>query len=261
MTTSTRSTSDCGIVLMSTTPLAVEPTDRRPSISTSVRTVPRLRRLSALMPAMPLLSSRREFDGRMDAASAGSWLTKSAMLLVGEVFWISSCVSTITGVGASKPSRVTREPVTTICSTGAASTLSGAAVASCANAGALWTSAMAVMATPRRPLRPSGRRICSKLRISAVPFLPRAEPHAARGVPRRGAGLAALFVPPDHLADAWPAFLYFVMFVIRSGHRRSRSAQTADFVTTRLQGGCGGSTAWPLTWRYGHIARRYGVAE
>jgi hypothetical protein len=116
VTTSTRWTSDWGMVLTSTIPLAVEPTERRPLTSTRVRTVPRLRRLSALIPAWPLLSSRRELDGRIDAASAGSWLTKSAMLLVGELFSISSSVRTWSGVGAWNPSRTTRVPVTTISS-------------------------------------------------------------------------------------------------------------------------------------------------
>ena len=36
------------------------------------------------MPAWPLLMLRRELDGRVEPASDGSWLTKSAMLLVGE---------------------------------------------------------------------------------------------------------------------------------------------------------------------------------
>ena len=38
--------------------------------------------------------------GRVEPASEGSWLTKSAMLLVGEVFSISSRVRTVSGVGA-----------------------------------------------------------------------------------------------------------------------------------------------------------------
>jgi hypothetical protein len=59
------------MVLMSTSPVIVDPTDRRPSIRTSVRISPRLRRLSALMPAWPLLRLRREFSGRVEPASAG----------------------------------------------------------------------------------------------------------------------------------------------------------------------------------------------
>jgi hypothetical protein len=52
------------------------------------------------MPAWPLLMLRRELDGRVEPASAGCWLTKSAILLVGELFWMSSVFSTVRGVGA-----------------------------------------------------------------------------------------------------------------------------------------------------------------
>jgi hypothetical protein len=112
VTTSTLFTSACGMVLTSTRPVTVEATERRPSSSTSVRGSPRLRRLSALMPACPLDRLRRELPGRVDPASAGIWFTKSAMLLDGEEFWISSWVSTVTGVGAWNPSRMMRVPVT-----------------------------------------------------------------------------------------------------------------------------------------------------
>ena len=115
---------------MSTRPVIVEPTDRRPSSSTSVRTSPRLRRLSVLTPASPELIARRELAGRVLPASAGCWLMKSARLLVGEVFRMSSSVSTVSGVGAAKPSRTTRLPVTTMSSTlgSAAAVVAGAAV-------------------------------------------------------------------------------------------------------------------------------------
>lgn len=127
--------------------------------------------LSALMPAEPFEMLRRELAGRVEPASCGIWLTKSAILFDGEVFWISCCVSTTSGVGAWKPSRATRDPVTMIWSPGAASTFSVVAVAaSCASAGALWTSAMAVMAAPRRAFRLSGRRICSRLRMLCSPL-------------------------------------------------------------------------------------------
>jgi hypothetical protein len=77
----------------------VEGTDRRPLISTSVRVSPKLRRLRALMPAWPLLMLRREFDGRVEPASDGIWLTKSATLLLGELLSMSVVFSTVTGIG------------------------------------------------------------------------------------------------------------------------------------------------------------------
>ena len=66
------------------------------------------------MPAWPFEMLRREFDGRIEPASAGSWFTKSAMLFDGDERWISSMLRTVSGVGASNPSRTMREPVTRI---------------------------------------------------------------------------------------------------------------------------------------------------
>ena len=66
------------------------------------------------MPAEPLDRLRRELAGLVEPASCGIWLTKSAMLFVGDVFWMSCCVSTVSGVGAWKPSRRMRVPVTRI---------------------------------------------------------------------------------------------------------------------------------------------------
>ncbi len=132
--------------------------------------------LSALMPAEPFEILRRELAGRVEPASCGSWLTKSAILFDGEVFWMSCCDRTTSGVGAWKPSRATREPVTMIWSDSAASVLSAAEASSCASAGAACTSASAVIAAPKRP---SGPRTCSISRISAVPCCPSRTPQGA----------------------------------------------------------------------------------
>ena len=109
------------------------------------------------MPARPELIARREFEGRVDPTSAGSWLTKSAMLFVGEVLRISSCVATVSGVGDLKPSRTMRVPVTMM-SSGAMSpglvsgggglASAGAAGVVCAKAGAASAIDKAVNAVP-----------------------------------------------------------------------------------------------------------------
>ena len=58
-------------------------------------------RVSALMPAAPLLSEPEELAAVELPATDGSVLTKSAMLFVGEVLRISSCVATVSGVGGT----------------------------------------------------------------------------------------------------------------------------------------------------------------
>jgi hypothetical protein len=99
VTTSTRSISACGKVLMSTTPVRLDATERWPSSSTRVRDAPRLRRLSALRPARPLEIAELELAGVALPASCGSSLTKSATLLEAE-FAICSDPTTVSGVGA-----------------------------------------------------------------------------------------------------------------------------------------------------------------
>src|SRR4051812_39497835 len=137
------------MVLMSTQPKIVEPTERRPSIRISVRPSPRLRRLSALMPAEPFEMLRRELAGLVEPASCGSWLTKSAMLLVGDVLLMSSRVRTVSGVGDWNPSRMTRVPVTTISrsASAAGAAVGWAAAAAAPTAGTVWAEAAPAKAT------------------------------------------------------------------------------------------------------------------
>src|SRR5690606_34695640 len=78
VTISTLLISACGKVLMSTVPLDIEPTERRPSNNTSVRVLPSERRLTELTPARPLLCSRLVVGGVLLPAILGSSLTKSA---------------------------------------------------------------------------------------------------------------------------------------------------------------------------------------
>ncbi len=100
VTISTFLTSACGNVLMSTVPLAIEPTERLPSSSTSVRLLPRLRRLIELMPAVPPLMLRFDVAGAVLPATDGSSLTKSATLERPEACRSASPI-TVTGVGVS----------------------------------------------------------------------------------------------------------------------------------------------------------------
>jgi hypothetical protein len=163
VTTSTLFTSICGMVLTSTSPVTVDPTERRPSSSTSVRSEPRLRRFSALMPACPLDRLSRELDGRVEPAIDGSWLTKSAMLFDGELFWISSSVSTVSGVGDWKPSRTMRVPVTTTSGPAGSGPVVGSGVWTvavllgcvCAVAGTASASAARLLNPKRKALRRS----------------------------------------------------------------------------------------------------------
>ena len=185
MTTSTLRISDCGMVLTSTSPVTVDGTERRPSSSTSVLTSPRFLRLSALMPACPLDRLSRELDGLVDPASEGSWLTKSATLFDGALLAISSAVITVRGVGAWKPSRTMRVPVTTtspapstagLASVGCTVAALDSPVASCGGGASPWASwgdgtgvcaaapAAAISATaldsvPRASRRPDARPI------------------------------------------------------------------------------------------------------
>ena len=165
VTISTVLISACGKVLMSTSPVIVDPTERRPSSSTSVRTSPRLRRLSVLTPASPELIASRELAGRVLPASAGCWLMKSARLLVGDWLWISCCDSTESGVGERKPSRTMRLPVTTICSSVPTASAVEVVVEVWANAGAALIKAIAAAAVPNPPELPNERRILPRLRI------------------------------------------------------------------------------------------------
>ncbi|KAK0360668.1 hypothetical protein LTR94_026407, partial [Friedmanniomyces endolithicus] len=129
--------------------MTLDPTERRPSSSTSVRISPSARRFSALIPARPELIARRELAGRKLPATAGIWFTKSARLLVGELFWISCWVSTVSGVGDWNPSRTTRDPVTRISPSAcvsAAVAWSVCGTASCANAGVAMHSAARLVA-------------------------------------------------------------------------------------------------------------------
>ncbi len=71
MTTSTRWTRAWGKSLISTAPVTVEATERRPSSSTRVRGTPSPRRLSALTPAVPELIEALEDCGETLPASAG----------------------------------------------------------------------------------------------------------------------------------------------------------------------------------------------
>jgi hypothetical protein len=115
VTTSTRSISACGKVFTSTWPVVVEATERCPSNSTRVRAAPRLRRLTELMPAAPLLSEPLLLADVPLPRTAGSVLTKSEMLAGASAF-NSLAVTTLTGVGALYPLRSIRDPVTTIVS-------------------------------------------------------------------------------------------------------------------------------------------------
>ena len=87
------------MVLMSTKPVAELATERWPSTSTSVRLAPRLRRLTALIPALAPDSEAVDEAGEADPEMAGIWLTKLA-ILGGDCDWMSSAPSTLTGVGA-----------------------------------------------------------------------------------------------------------------------------------------------------------------
>lgn len=69
--------------------------------------------LSALMPAEPLDSEVNWLAFGRACERSGTGRMKSAILFVGDVFWMSCCVSTVSGVGAWKPSRM-RVPVTRI---------------------------------------------------------------------------------------------------------------------------------------------------
>ena len=57
-----------------------------------------------------------EFCGLIEPLKAGSWLSESARFC-GATDSICCASSTVTGVGASAPDRITREPVTTSSST------------------------------------------------------------------------------------------------------------------------------------------------
>ncbi len=102
-------------------------------------------------------------DGRVLPATAGIWLTKSARLFVGEVFWISCCVSTVSGVGAWKPSRTMRVPVTTTSGPAGSGPVVGSGVWTvavllgcvCAVAGTASASAARLLNPKRKALRRS----------------------------------------------------------------------------------------------------------
>ncbi len=85
-------------------------TIRRPSISTSVRAVPRPRRSSALMPAVPM--KRPEFAWLNVARNCGSWLRMSPTLIWPRAV-SSAPVSEVIGALDVRPGRLMRVPVTT----------------------------------------------------------------------------------------------------------------------------------------------------
>ena len=69
----------------------------------------------AATPAPPALRLPEVFEALVLPCTEGSVATKASML-TGASALISSSPSTVTGVGASKPERARREPVTMTCS-------------------------------------------------------------------------------------------------------------------------------------------------
>src|SRR5215475_14388802 len=109
VSTSTREISGAGMALMSTGQKVGLPAGKRlPSISTSVRDGPRLRRLAADVPVAP-------FDRLLpwSAKADGNWFRMSDVL-VRPVHLMSWEVITSTGLTLSSVSDGSREPVTSI---------------------------------------------------------------------------------------------------------------------------------------------------
>ena len=99
MTMSTRLISCCGNMAMSAVPVTPEAGGRRPSSSTSVRVMPRFRKLAVLdvldtePPGVKL-----GVEGPVEPVSCGSW--RSASVMFGAEFFRSSLPTTVIGVGA-----------------------------------------------------------------------------------------------------------------------------------------------------------------
>ncbi|WGG48154.1 hypothetical protein QC826_15525 [Rugamonas sp. DEMB1] len=110
MTMSTRLTSSCGSRLVSVAPLTADGAARRPSISTSVRCAPRLRRLRKA-PELGPVDDTLPLAGVVEPRNTGS-IDKALAMVPGEAALSCSAVTTVTGVGASEPSRMVRVPLT-----------------------------------------------------------------------------------------------------------------------------------------------------
>ncbi|MNN17033.1 hypothetical protein D3C81_1302010 [compost metagenome] len=127
VTISTFSMSASGMVARSTTPSELAGMKRRPLTRVSVRLAPRPRRLAVSTPEPPPLLTLDV----LPAASCGNSLRTVSMVALPEA-WMSSRVTMVVGLGASRSVRIRREPVTITASRLTASLES----ASCAKAGA-----------------------------------------------------------------------------------------------------------------------------
>ena len=99
------------MLLMSTQPKIVEPTERRPSIRTRVRSAPRLRSETVAVPVAPL-----DTEAFCAAKACGSWFTRSSTRVTPATS-TSSPVTCVTGLVVVRLGCGMREPVMTIPST------------------------------------------------------------------------------------------------------------------------------------------------
>jgi hypothetical protein len=142
VTTSTRSISDSGSSEISTAPVRVAGTTRRPSSNVSVRLAPMPRRLTKLAPEAPD-EPNACVCGVSLLRNCGS-CTSASTSVVGAIVCNASALIAVTGVGVCMPSTRMREPVTVISSRPPA-----CSTASCACTVVSDTSAIAT-ATARR---------------------------------------------------------------------------------------------------------------
>ena len=148
VTVSTRSRRSFGIVLTSGrfTP-GVAVTMRRPFTSTSVRDVPRPRKSSALMPAVPM--KRVEFAWLKVERNCGNWLSVSP--IDSDPRDNSSVADTVViGTGESRFGREIRVPVTMIWSLVTSSAACGAAVCAKVTSGATIATPASAVALKKR---------------------------------------------------------------------------------------------------------------
>ncbi len=145
VTMSVRDIIASGIRLMSGRPRTPDGTMRWPSSSVSVRLTPTPRRFRNPCPdpekLIVVVATFWEFASTGNCSSA-------AVKSPGEMFFKSAVGTTVTGVGASAPFVMSREPVTTTVSTGGDAW-------SCAKDGAAAIIGIAAASTSRLALRPA----------------------------------------------------------------------------------------------------------